>query len=249
MSPAYLTPYDSDQPKRTQIAQAFDVIAHRYDRLNRVLSFGVDLRWRRRAIRHLSEAAPARVLDVATGTADLAIMTARALPQALVTGIDLSDNMLRIGRDKVSRSRMDDRVNLIQGDCLALPFADATFDAATAAFGVRNFEDISGGLTELCRVLKPGGLAVILELSRPEREPARSLFLFYLRVLMPFLGRCLSGHAREYRYLPASVAAVPQGAKMLALLQAAGLVACGFERYTLGACTCYTGRKPAPHRS
>lgn len=246
MSLESLTPYDSGQPKREQITQAFDVIAHRYDRLNRVLSLGIDLSWRRRALLHLRDAAPARVLDVATGTADLALMTARALPQAHVTGIDLSEGMLRIGRAKVSRARLDARVELVRGDCLALPFPDAAFDAATAAFGVRNFENIGAGLSELRRVLKPGGLAVILELSRPEREPARSLSRFYLRVLIPFIGRCLTGHGREYRYLPASVAEVPQGEKMLALLGAADFVACRYESYTLGACTCYTGRKPAP---
>lgn len=240
-----ITPYGNSQNKREQITQAFDMIAHRYDRLNRILSFGIDRCWRRRSIRHLREAAPAHVLDVATGTADLAIMTARATPQTLVTGIDLSEGMLRIGQNKISRARLDDRVNLVLGDCLALPFPDATFEAATVAFGVRNFENISVGLSELCRVLKPQGIIVILELSRPEREPARSLFRFYLNTLMPFIGRHLSGHDREYRYLPASVAKVPQGDKMLALLRAAGFVACRFERYTFGACTCYTGQKPA----
>lgn len=246
MSLESITPYDNNQPKREQIMQAFDVIAHRYDCLNRCLSFGIDLLWRRRAIRHLRATAPLNVLDVATGTADFAIMAARALPQARVTGIDLSEGMLRIGCGKVQEAGLEKRITLAQGDCLTLPFPDAAFDAATAAFGVRNFENLAAGLAELRRMLKPGGSVVILELSRPEREPARTIFRFYMRVWMPFIGRCLSGHGREYRYLPASIEEVPQGDSMLALLRAAGFTACRLERYTLGICTCYTGRKPSP---
>lgn len=246
MSVESITPYNNGQRKREQITQAFDVLAHRYDRLNRCLSLGIDLHWRRRALRHLRDAAPAHVLDVATGTADLAIMAARMLPQTHVTGIDLSESMLAVGRGKVQAAGLEKRITLAQGDGLTLPFPDATFDAATAAFGVRNFENLAAGFAELRRVLKPGGRAVILELSRPERQPARTLFRFYMRVLMPLIGRCLSGHAREYRYLPASIEHVPQGEAMLALLRDAGFTACRLERYTLGVCTCYTGQTPSP---
>jgi len=246
MSVESITPYNNGQRKREQITQAFDVLAHRYDRLNRCLSLGIDLHWRRRALRHLQANPPARLLDVATGTADLAIMAAHMLPQTHVTGIDLSESMLTVGRDKVQAAGLEKRITLAQGDCLALPYAEGSFDAATAAFGVRNFESLPAGLAELRRVLKPGGNAVILELSRPERQPAQTLFRFYMRVLMPFIGRCLSGHAREYRYLPASIEHVPQGEAMLALLRDAGFTACRLERYTLGVCTCYTARTPSP---
>ncbi|HRR33618.1 MAG TPA: bifunctional demethylmenaquinone methyltransferase/2-methoxy-6-polyprenyl-1,4-benzoquinol methylase UbiE [Kiritimatiellia bacterium] len=244
MSVENVTPYGSGASKREQIAQAFDVIAHRYDRLNRILSLGIDSGWRRRALRLLTQdVQPERVLDVATGTADFAILAARLLPQAHVTGIDLSEGMLTIGRAKVQRARLGDRIDLIRDDCLALPFADSAFDAVTVAFGVRNFENIVAGLTEMYRVLAPDGRVVILELSRPERVPMRPLFRFYLRVVMPLLGRLFSGHAREYRYLPDSIEQVPQGDAMLKLLRAAGFDACQAMRYTFGTCSCYTGRR------
>ncbi|MDD4174530.1 MAG: ubiquinone/menaquinone biosynthesis methyltransferase, partial [Kiritimatiellae bacterium] len=198
MSVESVTPYDSGASKREQITQAFDVIAHRYDRLNRILSLGIDGGWRRRALRLLAQDAPPdRVLDVATGTADFAILAARLLPRARITGIDLSAGMLASGRAKVLRAQLCDRIDLVRGDGLALPFADASFDAVTAAFGVRNFESIPAGLAEMRRVLAPGGRVVILELSQPEHAPMRPLFRFYLRAVMPLLGRLFSGHARE----------------------------------------------------
>jgi demethylmenaquinone methyltransferase/2-methoxy-6-polyprenyl-1,4-benzoquinol methylase len=185
---------------------------------------------------------PARLLDVATGTADFAMLAARRLPQTRITGIDLSEGMLRAGRAKVAAARLDDRIALESGDSLALPYADGIFDAVTAAFGVRNFEDIPNGLAEVRRVLKPGGRVVILELSQPARFPMRPLFHLYMRTVMPALGGLLSGHAQEYRYLPASIAHVPQGDAMLALLRAAGFADCACETYTFGICSCYTGR-------
>jgi demethylmenaquinone methyltransferase/2-methoxy-6-polyprenyl-1,4-benzoquinol methylase len=240
-----ITPYASGERKRVQVARAFDAIARRYDRLNRVLSFGIDTLWRRRALRLLRAEPPARLLDVATGTADFAILAARRLPRTRITGIDLSDGMLRIGRAKVAKAGLDGRVALEPGDCLALPYADGTFDAATAAFGVRNFEDIPAGLAELRRVLRPEGRVVILELSQPERFPMRQLFRLYLRTFMPFIGNLLTGRAEEYRYLPASIEHVPQGEAMLALLHAAGFTGCRRETYTFGVCSCYTGIVPA----
>ena len=244
MSVESVTPYDSGASKREQITQAFDVIAHRYDRLNRILSLGIDRGWRRRALRLLAQDAPPdRVLDVATGTADFAILAARLLPRVRITGIDLSAGMLASGRAKVLRAQLCDRIDLVRGDGLALPFADASFDAVTVAFGVRNFESIAAGLAEMHRVLAPDGRVVILELSQPERAPMRPLFRVYLRAVMPQLGRLFSGHAREYRYLPASIEQVPQGEAMLGLLRAAGFDACRAVRYTFGVCSCYTGRR------
>ncbi len=237
-----VTPYASDESKREQITRAFDALARRYDRLNRILSLGLDLGWRRRALRHLCSEVPAHVLDVATGTADFAILAARRLPGSRITGIDLSDGMLAAGRKKVAAAGLDARVTLKTGDCLALDFPGATFDAATAAFGVRNFEDLGAGFAEIRRVLKPGGRVVILELSEPRAFPLRPLCRFYLRHAVPLVGRLLTGLAREYRYLPASIEQVPQGEAMLGLLRAAGFSECRFETYTFGLCSCYTGR-------
>lgn len=242
-----LTPYATNESKSVQITQAFDVIAHRYDRLNRVLSFGIDLLWRHRALRLLQAAPPARLLDVATGTADLAIMAARRLPHTRIVGIDLSEGMLRIGRAKVAAAGLDSRITLTPGDGLALAFPDASFDAVTSAFGVRNFENLLTGFREMRRVLKPGGRIVILELSEPRAFPMRPLFRFYLRNVMPWVGRLLTGHGREYQYLPASIEKVPQRGEMLSLLQAAGFTGCRCKAYTFGICSCYTGSAPALH--
>lgn len=242
MSVENITPYDSGEGKRAQIEKAFDTLAHSYDLMNRILSLGLDLSWRRRALRLLLDAPPATLLDVATGTADFALQTARLLPQARITGIDLSDAMLAIGCAKADKAGLGQRLALVRGDCLALPFPDATFDAATAAFGVRNFENLSAGFRELHRVLKPNARMVILELSEPAFNPMRGLYRFYLKRWIPFLGRVLTGHAQEYAYLPESIAHVPQGADMLRLLREAGFKECRFETYTFGICTCYTGR-------
>ncbi len=241
MSVETVTPYATDECKRAQIARAFDTLAHRYDLLNRVLSLGLDLGWRRRALRLLSAPPPARLLDVATGTADFAILAARRLPQSHVTGVDLSEGMLDVGRRKVSAAGLTARVTLQAGDCLALDFPDASFDAVTTAFGVRNFENLAAGFRSMRRVLKPGGRVVILELSEPCHAPLRQLHRFYLRRWIPAIGRLLTGHAREYAYLPASIEQVPQGEAMLALLRQAGFAECHCERYTFGICSCYTG--------
>lgn len=238
-----LTPYASNESKSVQITQAFDVIAHRYDRLNRILSFGIDLLWRLRALRLLQTDPPARLLDVATGTADLAIMAAHRLPHTRIVGVDLSEGMLEIGRAKVAAAGLDRRITLTPGDGLALVFPDTSFDAVTSAFGVRNFENLLTGFREMCRVLKPGGRIVVLELSEPHAFPMRPIFRFYLRKVMPWVGRLLTGHGREYRYLPASVEKVPQGGEMLSLLQMAGFTGCRCKSYTFGICSCYTGTR------
>lgn len=239
-----LTPYGTNESKRVQIARAFDALAQRYDLLNRVLSLGLDLGWRRRALAPLRRDAPPHVLDAATGTGDFAILAARLLPQARVTGVDLSEAMLAIGRDKVAAARLGDRVTLLAADVLRLPFEDAAFDAATAAFGVRNFEDLPAGFRELRRVLKPGGRLVVLELSEPARFPLRQLHHLYLRRWIPWVGRAISGLAQEYAYLPASIERVPQGQAMLALLREAGFEACACASYTFGICSCYTASRP-----
>ncbi len=243
-----VTPYATDESKRVQIARAFDALARRYDPLNRVLSLGLDTGWRRRALSLLREAPPARLLDAATGTADFALLAARLFPAARITGIDVSEGMLEKARRKVSAAGLSGRIALRAGDALALPFPEASFDAVTAAFGVRNFEDIAAGFSEMRRVLVPGGRAVILELSEPETFPLRQLHHLYLRHWIPFVGRMLTGRTREYAYLPASIEQVPQGEAMLALLGNAGFSDCRCTRYTFGACTCYTGIKASRAR-
>ena len=242
MSVENVTPYGSNECKRVQITRAFDSIARLYDRMNRILSFGIDLCWRRRALRHLRGIPHALILDVATGTADFAIMAARRLPQARITGIDLSECMLAAGRTKVTGAGLDGRITLQVGDGLALDFPNGTFAAVTVAFGVRNFENLSAGFAEIRRVLKPGGSLVILELSEPEAFPMRQLYRLYLRRTIPFVGRMFTGLTSEYRYLQASIEHVPQGESMLALIRGAGFTDCTFETYTFGICSCYTGR-------
>ena len=237
-----VTPYASGASKRVQITHAFDALARRYDRLNRILSLGLDLGWRRRALRHLCAAPATSVLDVATGTADFAILAAQLLPLASITGIDLSEGMLEAGRNKVAAAGLGTRVTLRTGDCLALDFPNAAFGAVTVAFGVRNFENLAAGLAEIRRVVKPGGQVVILEFSEPRVFPLRPLYRFYLKRVLPFVGRLLTGLTNEYRYLPASIEQVPQGEAMLALLGEAGLTDCRLETYTFGICSCYTGR-------
>ncbi|MBO4288197.1 MAG: ubiquinone/menaquinone biosynthesis methyltransferase [Kiritimatiellae bacterium] len=238
-----LTPYGTGG-KTAQIRRAFDTIAPGYDRLNRLLSLGLDLSWRRRALREARLPQHAKILDVATGTGDFALEAARRFPDADVTGVDLSEAMLESARRKFADAGCASRLRLIAGDILETSLPLASFDLVTAAFGVRNFADIAAGLRKMAALLKPGGTLLVLELSRP-RSPLVSVpYTFYLRVWMPFLGRLLTGHAAEYRYLPASIEAVPQGEAMLRLFAEAGLAAPRFERYTLGVCSAYFGAAP-----
>jgi len=234
-------PYASDESKRKQVAKTFDTIAPRYDRLNRVLSLGLDTGWRRSALNLFADAPPARLLDVATGTGDFALLAAHVLPQSAIVGVDLSEGMLAAGRRKVAAAGLEARITLQTGDAQSLPFPDGAFDAATVAFGVRNFESLASGLAEIGRVLKSGGRIVILELSSPRTFPLRPLHRLYLRYWIPLMGRLLTGHTREYAYLPASIAQVPQDEAMLELLSNAGFTGCRFIRYAGGICTCYTG--------
>ena len=234
-----VTPYASGECKRDQVKQIFDTLAHGYDRLNRILSLGIDRSWRYRALRPLREHSPARVLDMATGTADLAILAARLLPEVQVTGIDLSNEMLAIGRTKIANAGLTERITLQQGDCLDSALPDELFDVVMAGFGVRNFASLSAGFGEMYRVLAPGGQLVILELSKPITWPWRVLYRFYLRYVITCVGRLLTGHAQEYAYLPASIEQVPQREGMCALLRDAGFSACHFSSYTFGICTCY----------
>lgn len=238
-------PIGEVQGKRRAVEAMFDRIAPRYDLLNRLLSFGIDQWWRRRAIRALGETldgrAPERLLDVATGTADLAIQAAEAFPAAEVIGVDIAEEMLRIGRRKLRRRGLDGRVHLEGGDAVALPFEDGAFGGAMVGFGVRNFEDLGAGLRELRRVLQPGGVGVVLEFSRPRAFPIKQLYGFYSYYILPLIGRFVSGDAGAYRYLPASVEVFPDGPAFLRRMRRAGFHTCRWRPLTFGIASLYVG--------
>ena len=233
------------EPKAEYVRGLFTRIAGLYDVLNRVLTCGVDVLWRKRALALLaaSAAAPASVLDLATGTADLAIGAARRFPSARVTGVDLTPAMLEVGRRKVADAGLDGRISLTTGDCLALPFDDGSFDAVTVAYGVRNFEHLDRGYDEMLRVLAPGGMLCVVELSTPVNPLVKPFYKLYTRAIIPALGRLVSKDVRAYSYLPESIAAVPQGEAMTALMEASGFTGARFRRMTFGVCTIYIAYK------
>jgi demethylmenaquinone methyltransferase/2-methoxy-6-polyprenyl-1,4-benzoquinol methylase len=219
-------PIGEVEGKGRAVEAMFDRIAPRYDLLNRLLSFGIDRWWRRRAVEALEEALgghpPARLLDVATGTADLALRAAEAFDAAEVVGVDIAEEMLRLGRGKAQQRGLAGRVRLERGDATDLTFDDGAFDGALVAFGVRNFEDLGAGLAEMHRVLGPGGALVVLEFSHPRAPVFRQLFDLYSRHVLPRVGRLLSGDTGAYRYLPASVEAFPDGPTFLRRMRRAG---------------------------
>lgn len=233
-------PYADDSSKREQVERMFDTISPRYDLLNRLCSLGTDQGWRRKVIRELGREPVDRLLDVATGTADLAIMGARVAKQ--VVGADISAGMLSHGRIKVDKAGLSDRVELVQADAADLPFPDGAFDAITAAFGVRNFEDLERGISGMARVLRPGGRLFILEFSRPQRSPFKEFFRFYFHHVMPLIGRLVSKDHDAYSYLPESVDAFPQGKTFEDLLSRCGLQEVRSRTLTFGVATLYTAR-------
>lgn len=221
----------------------FDDIAHRYDLLNRLLSLRIDQLWRRKLINRLPEGPDKNILDVATGTADLAIMAARR-KGCRVTGCDIAEKMLAIGREKTRKKQLRDQIELVSGAAENLPFEDHSFDAAMVAFGVRNFNDLDKGLSEMFRVLKPGGKILVLEFSIPQNPIFRALYLFYFLKLLPWVGGLISGNRKAYEYLPDSVLKFPQGADFTSLLQKSGFKDTTFTPLTLGIATLYEGIKP-----
>ena len=238
----YVTP--EQEAKKNQVARMFDGIAHRYDFLNHFFSLGIDVLWRKSCIRILRNEQPEKLLDVATGTADFAIEAVRMGLDVHVTGVDISAGMLDVGREKIAARGWNDRIELIQGDSVALPFDDGSFDAFTVAFGVRNFEDLQGGLKDMLRVLKPGAMGLVLEFSKPKHFPIKQVFGLYFKHIMPTVGKWVSKDPAAYTYLPESVQAFPEGESFLDEMRKAGYVDVKAKSLTGGIATIYTGRKP-----
>ncbi|MBN9379758.1 MAG: bifunctional demethylmenaquinone methyltransferase/2-methoxy-6-polyprenyl-1,4-benzoquinol methylase UbiE [Chitinophagaceae bacterium] len=234
---------DSKLGKKQQVAAMFDRIAFRYDFLNRFLSGGIDIYWRRRAIRELSALHPKYILDVATGTADMAIFMTRHLSPEKITGIDISTGMLEIGRQKIARNKLEGKILLQEGDSENIQAPDNTFDAITVAFGVRNFENLEKGLKEMLRVLRPGGRLVILEFSHPKTPGIRQLYNLYLNIVAPRIGGIMTHSGEAYQYLNDSVKAFPEGPALVRILENNGYVNTRLKRLSLGICSIYTGEK------
>ena len=238
-----VTPYQAAGSKKEQVERMFDKIAPRYDLLNRVLSLGIDVWWRRRALGYLRAQPPREILDVATGTADVAILAARMLQPDRIVGIDIANQMLDFGREKIRRAGLEQTIVLETGDSEHLRFPDQSFDAVTVAFGVRNFEHLELGLSEMLRVLRPGGKAVILEFSRPRLFPFKQLYNAYFKYVLPLIGRLTSRDMRAYTYLFESVQVFPDGSDFLTILSKTGYQNSRCERLTLGICSIYVAEK------
>jgi len=236
-------PYkEKSESKKQQVAEMFDNISARYDFLNHFLSAGIDILWRKRAIRKLKYHQPKQILDIATGTGDFALEALKLNPDK-VTGIDISERMLEKGIEKIRKRNLQDKIELKVGDSENLPFQDNFFDAVIVSFGVRNFEDLEKGLGEMQRVLKPGGKVVILEFSKPQKFPFRQIYNFYFKAILPKIGRIFSGDSAAYTYLPESVQEFPYGNKFIEILEKTGFKNGSCYPQTLGISTIYMGEK------
>ncbi len=232
-------PYSAEGSKKEQVAHMFNAISARYDVLNRTLSLGIDVLWRRRTVTAVRKTGARAILDVATGTADLAIALHQGIPGSMVQGVDISAGMLEVGRAKIKSLGLDSNIPLHLGDGEALPFDDASFDAVTVAFGVRNFEHLEQGLRDMKRVLRPGGCLAVLEFSQPESFPFRPLYFFYFKHILPTIGKWVSKDASAYTYLPASVEAFPYGTAFVLKLRDAGFNQVEVRRLTFGVTSLY----------
>lgn len=238
-----IKPYGNNGDKAEQVERMFDSIAPTYDKLNHQLSWNIDKGWRRKAIRAIAPFSPRKVLDVATGTGDFAILAAQMLRPDCLVGCDISEGMMDVGKEKVVRLQLDNIISFAKEDCMRLSFEDNTFDAVTAAFGIRNFPDLDKGLSEMCRVLKKGGHLCIVELTEPKRFPMRQLFRIYSHTVLPIVGRMISKDSSAYGYLTATIEAFPQGERMMDILARAGFADATFRRLTFGICTLYIATK------
>lgn len=239
-----IIPYkDSRQSKKQQVAKMFDHIAFRYDFLNRFLTAGVDVWWRKRLIRQLKDSHPQNILDVATGTGDIALLTYKMLKPEQITGIDISEGMLQLGREKIKKAGLKDKIQLINADSETIPFGDATFDAVTVAFGVRNFEHLERGLAEMLRVLKPGGKLAVLEFSQPRNLLFKAFCNFYNYVIVPGAGRLFAKNKDAYSYLNRSAKAFPERNEFVSILATAGYQNIFYKPLSLGICCRYGAEK------
>lgn len=236
-----IKPYSQEGEKGAQVEHMFDNIAHSYDLLNHLLSFGIDKKWRRAALEALEPHAPQQMLDMATGTGDFALEAMRIIQPKELLGADLSEGMLNVARRKAKGIR---GLRFEKHDCMQLQLPDNRFDAATVAYGVRNFPDLERGLKELLRVLRPGGHLVIIELTSPKSFPMKQLFWLYSHIVMPLVGKIISHDTKAYSYLPATMEAFPQGEVMQGILQKVGYDHVSFKRFTFGLSTLYIATKP-----
>ena len=236
-------PYRPEGSKKEQVAAMFDAISPKYDALNRILSGGIDQSWRRKTLREIRGTGALTLLDVATGTADLALALAKGIPGSSVVGVDISAGMLEVGRSKVRARDLESRVRLDLGDGEQLPYDESSFDGVTVAFGVRNFENLEQGLRDMRRVLEPGGTLAVLEFSQPTAWPLRSLYLFYFKNILPRIGRLVSKDASAYTYLPNSVQAFPYGEAFAAKLREAGFKSVRVRPLTFGIASLYLAIK------
>lgn len=237
-----IKPYNSGE-KGKQVEEMFNNIASTYDTLNHRLSWDIDKGWRKKAIAQLQPFSPRHILDIATGTGDFAILAARMLTPEKLIGADISEGMMDIGRQKVKRARLEQIISFEKEDCLQLSYPENSFDAVTAAFGIRNFPDLDRGLKEIFRVLKPGGHLSIVELTSPVAFPMKQLFKVYSHTVLPIYGRLVSRDDSAYHYLTATIEAFPQGEQMVGILKKAGFSEARFERLTFGICTMYLATK------
>jgi demethylmenaquinone methyltransferase/2-methoxy-6-polyprenyl-1,4-benzoquinol methylase len=229
--------------KKEQVASMFNSIAKRYDFLNRFLSLGIDQGWRKKAINQFGKKPLLHLLDIATGTADMALMAQKRIHPAKITGIDISEGMMQYGRIKIAKKGLSNNIELVLGDSTAIPFQDHQFDGAMVAFGVRNFADLEKGLTEIYRVLQPGSKLVILEFSQPTSPWFKPIYKFYMQWITPTIGKIFSGNKEAYAYLNKSVIAFPEGNAFLAIFEKVGFKQVSQQKLSLGICSIYCGSK------
>ncbi|MBI1781019.1 MAG: bifunctional demethylmenaquinone methyltransferase/2-methoxy-6-polyprenyl-1,4-benzoquinol methylase UbiE [Sphingobacteriales bacterium] len=233
----------SAETKKEQVAKMFDSIAFRYDFLNRFLSAGTDINWRKKAISQLKDINPQQILDVATGTADMALLEIKLLNAEKIIGIDISEKMLEIGRQKIDKQGLGDKIILQKGDSETINFPDNSFDAVTVAFGVRNFENLEKGLNEIRRVLKPGGKLVVLEFSKPKTKWFSRFYNIYMKIVAPQFGKMFSKNKEAYSYLNNSIQAFPEGDAFVEILNKQGYSYTSCKKLSLGICSIYCGSK------
>lgn len=238
-----VTPYkNSELSKKEQVSEMFDNVSHNYDFLNRMMTLGIDMKWRKKVVQIVKEKNPETILDIATGTGDFAIMLSKLNPKKIV-GLDLSKGMLEIGIEKVKNKKLDNLIEMVLGDSENLPFEDNSFDAITVGFGVRNFEDLDKGLQEIYRVLKPSGIFVVLETSQPDNYVIKKIFNFYSKYIIPTIGKLFSKDKKAYTYLPESAAAFPYGIMFNNILEKNGFNNATNKPLTFGAASIYTATK------